>query len=99
MTNKPEDYEWVEYLVNAETRKYLEKHYTGKVPPVEIYNFVQTVVEKTIVAMPDIKAERQKRDELVGEVRLLLAKHYRTEDFDDVGFLEDLQALTQTNNQ
>ena len=31
--------------------------------------------------------------EMVGEVRLLLAKHYRTDEFDEVGFLNDLKAL------
>ena len=45
-----------------------------------------------------LQAERQKREEMVGEVRLLLAKHYRGEDFDDVGFLEDLRKITQPNN-
>ena len=58
MTNKPKDYEWVEYLVNAETRKYLEKNYIGRVPPVEIYDLVTTVVEKTIIAMPTTQTYR-----------------------------------------
>lgn len=45
----------------------------------EIYNFIHHQLQKA-------------REELAGEVRLLVAKHYKTDEFDAVGFLNDLQA-------
>ena len=61
-----------------------------------------TLPKQIVITLNDfrqaIQTERQKREEMVGEVRLLLAKHYRGEDFDDVGFLEDLRKITQPNN-
>lgn len=39
------------------------------------------------------------REELAGEVRLLVAKYYKTDEFDEVGFLNELQTELDQDNK
>ncbi len=51
----------------------------AKNPKEKLLNFLHQELQKA-------------RKELAGEVRLLLAKHYREDEFDNVGFLNDLHS-------